>query len=123
MSNTFALESYKKAIREDTERNPFYYVANYLGVECADRTDAVIAEEMLDQIAWAWMELPRDADAQPVRWDESVHVDVCGDEVFAKVFGICENNRIAIYVPGEIPEHRFQSVNAHRVREAYGDDE
>lgn len=114
-------EAFIRKVREDGERNPFYYVANFLGVECADRTDAVIAEEMLNQLESAWMKLPRDADNQPVRWDEAVHVGE--DEVFAKVFGVCEHNRIAIYVPGEIPEHRFQSVNAHRVREVWGEDE
>lgn len=114
------LDSYRQAIRKGGKRNPFYYVANFLGVDCADRTDAVIAEEMLSQLEQWWMELPHDMDNQPVRWDEAVHVGK--DEVFAKVFGICENNRIAIYVPGETPEHRFQTINAHHVRETFGDE-
>ena len=117
MMNAHMFELLKDKIRNDKVRNPFYYVADILGVNCADRTDAVIAEEMLEQLSHAWMQLPRDADDQPVRWDEAVHVG--DDEAFAKVFGICEHNRIAIYVPGETVEHRFQSVNAHRVREVW----
>ena len=116
MSDTLAIDSYKAAIRKGGKRSPFYYVADLLGVGCADRTDAVIAEEMVEQLGHAWMELPRDADAQPVHWDDAVYVNVCGDEVFAKVFGVCDHNRVALYVPGEDVEHRYQSVNAHTVR-------
>lgn len=99
------------------ERNPFYAVADRLGVNCADRTDEVIAEEMLQQLNWQWMKLPTDRDGQPARWDEAVYIDDCGVDVFAKVFGVCAHNRIAVYIPGETPEHRYQSLNANRVRE------
>ena len=99
------------------ERNPFYAVADRLGVNCADRTDDAIAAKMLQQLNWRWMELPEDSDGQPVRWDEAVYIDYGGTDVFAKVFGICAHNRIAVYIPGETPDHRFQSLNAHHVRE------
>ena len=107
----------------EDERNPFYAVADRLGVNCADRTDEVIAAEMLQQLGWRWMELPEDSKGQPVRWDEPVYIDDCGADVFAKVFGICAHNCIAVYIPGEIPEHRYQSLNAHYVREVdYAED-
>lgn len=56
MMNAHMFELLKDRIRNDKVRNPFYYVADLLGVNCADRTDAVIAEKMLEQLSHAWMQ-------------------------------------------------------------------
>ena len=102
-----------------TERNPFYSVADLLGVNCADRTDKVIAEEMLTEIEHLLMRRPIDFEGQPVRLG-AYEVDDCGDWVFCTVVGLAENNRVVIDVPGY--EH-WQTINAHRIREAPGADD
>lgn len=52
-----------------SNRNPFYTVADVLGVNCADRTDERIAERMLEVLTDDWMELPRD------KYDEVIHLE------------------------------------------------
>ncbi|MBQ9000521.1 MAG: hypothetical protein IJ087_01555 [Eggerthellaceae bacterium] len=100
------------------DRNPFYSVADLLGVNCADRTDEVIAGNMADALRYWWMKLPSDYDAQPVRPGEAVNVSTSygfDDWVFAKVKGVSEYNHVLLDVPGyDYP----QDVNAHCVREA-----
>ena len=99
-------------------RNPFYYVADVLGVSCADRTDEVISENMIEALRHEWMKLPIDYDSQPVRPGEAVNVSTSygsDDWRFAKVMGIGEYNHVVLDVPG----HDYpQDVNAHSVREA-----
>lgn len=52
-----------------SNRNPFYAVADALGVNCADRTDERIAERMLEVLTDDWMELPRD------KYYEVIHLE------------------------------------------------
>ena len=102
-----------------TERNPFYSVADLLGVNCADRTDKIIAEEMLTTLDHFWKRRPIDYEGQPVHLG-AYEVDDCGDWVFCTVVGLAEYNRVVIDVPGY--EH-WQTINAHRIREAPGVDD